>query len=147
MITSFLSAIPRDTKYFLMICIPVILLCYLFGLYQFYNRSFIVSTPQELEMHWQNDTIVAGLMSACIFLLFRQIQEPGIGYRLIRSISSASYGMYLMHMLMLPAIFGLLDPLMPVPLAIVLTAILTYGLSYLISSLMGKLPFGKYIVG
>ena len=34
------------------------------------------------------------------------------------------YGMYLMHMLMLPAVFGLLSPLQPVPLTIILTAVI-----------------------
>ena len=98
-------------------------------------------------MHWQNYTIVAGLMSACIFLLFRLIQKPGRCYGLIRDISRASYGMYLMHMFLLPAIFGLLNPLLPVPLTIISTALLTYLISFAISSLIGKLPFGKYIVG
>lgn len=48
---------------------------------------------------------------------------------------------------MLPAVFGLLSPLLPVPLTIILTAVVTYCLSYVISRLIGKLPFGKYIVG
>ena len=98
-------------------------------------------------MHWQNDTIVAGLMSGCVVLLFSLIKKPGRCYGLVRKISEASYGMYLMHMLMLPAVFGLLNPLLPVPLAIILTAVVTYFLSFIISRLIGKLPFGKYIVG
>jgi surface polysaccharide O-acyltransferase-like enzyme len=116
-------------------------------MWQFYRRSFIVSTPEELEMHWQNYTIIAGLMSACLFLLFSLIKYPGKCYGLVRKISEASYGMYLMHMLMLPAVFGLLNPVLPVPLAIISTAVLTYVLSFLISRFIGKLPFGKYIVG
>ena len=130
-----------------MICVPVLIACYVFGMWQFYHRSFVVATPQELEMHWQNDTIVAGLMSGCVFLLFSLIKKPGRCYGLVRKISEASYGMYLMHMLMLPAVFGLLNPLLPVPLAIILTAVVTYFLSFIISRLIGKLPFGKYIVG
>ena len=131
----------------LAICLPVLVVCYVFGMYQFYHRSFLVTTPQELELHWQNDTIVAGLMSACLFLLFRLIKTPGKSYGLVRKISEASYGMYLMHMLMLPAVFGPLNTLLPVPLAIVLTAFVTYCLSFIISRLIGRLPFGKYIVG
>lgn len=129
------------------VCVPVLIACYVFGMWQFYHRSFLVSTPQELEMHWQNDTIVAGLMSGCVFLLFSLIKNPGKCYGLVRKISEASYGMYLMHMLMLPAVFGLLSPLLPVPLTIILTAVVTYCLSFVISRLIGKLPFGKYIVG
>ena len=129
------------------VCIPLILACYLFGMYQFYHRSFIVSTPQELEMHWQNDTIVAGLMSAGVFLLFSMIRTAGRCYPLVRKISGASYGMYLMHMLLLPSIFGLLSPVLPVPATIVLTAVITFVLSFVLSYLIGRLPFGKYLVG
>ena len=134
-------------KKILTVCLPIVLVFYLFGMYQFYHRSFIVSTPQELEMHWQNDTIVAGLMSSGVFLLFKRIKKPGKSYGLVRKISGASYGMYLMHMLMLPAIFRLLNPLLPVPLTIVSTAVLTYVISFVISYLLGNLPFGKYLVG
>ena len=55
--------------------------------------------------------------------------------------------MYLMHMLMLPAVFGLLSPLLPAQLTIILTAVVTYSLSFVISRLIGKLPFGKRAAG
>lgn len=131
----------------LAVCVPVLAACYVFGVWQFNHRSFIVSTPQELEMHLQNDTIVAGLMSACVFLLFSLVRKAGRGYGLVRKVSEASYGIYLMHMLMLPAVFRFLNPLLPVPLTIILTAAVTFILSFVISRLIGRLPFGKYIVG
>ena len=136
-----------SVKKTLAICIPVLLACYAFGVWQFHHRCPIVDTPAELEMHWQNDTIIAGLMSACVFLLFKCIKSPGKAYGAVKKVSGASYGMYLMHMLMLPAIFSLLDKYVAVPVAIICTALLTYLFSYIISNLIGKLPFGKYIVG
>ena len=81
------------------------------------------------------------------FLLFKCIKTPGRSYGLVKKVSQASYGMYLMHMLMLPAIFGLMNGFMPVPLAIISTALLTYICSCILSLLIGRLPFGKYIVG
>lgn len=129
------------------VCIPLLVACYVFGLYQFYTRSFVTDTPARLEMHLQNDTIVAGIMSASLFMLFTHIKADGRLYGLVRKISEASYGMYLMHMLMLPAVFGFLNPVLPVPIAIILTAVITFTLSFVISRLIGKLPFGKYIVG
>ena len=129
------------------ICIPVLFALYAFSCWQFYRRSFLFETPRELEMHLQNDTIIAGVMSACVFILFRTISSPGKAYGTVRRISAASYGMYLMHMLMLPAIFSVMNPLLPVPLAILATATLSYLASWAISALIGKLPFGKYIVG
>lgn len=134
-------------KKIVLVCVPVLLGCYLFGMWAFYRRSFIVTTPAELEMHWQNDTVIAGLMSACVFLLFSRIKASGKVYGLVRKISEASYGMYLMHMLMLPAIFGMLYPALPAPFAIPCAALLTFCFSFVISRLIAKLPFGKYIVG
>ena len=129
------------------ICIPILFACYAFQVWRFYQRSFMVDTPAELEMHLQNDTILAGIMSACTFLLFRCIKTPGRAYGMVKSISKASYGMYLMHMLMLPAIFHLLIRCLTVPFAIIFTALLTYAASWCISFVIGKLTFGKYIVG
>lgn len=136
-----------STRKTCLVCIPVLVACYAFQVWRFHQRSFMVDTPAELEMHLQNDTILAGIMSACVFLLFKCIKAPGRSYGLVKKVSQASYGMYLMHMLMLPAIFGLMNGFMPVPLAIISTALLTYICSFILSLMIGRLPFGKYIVG
>lgn len=136
-----------STRKTCLVCIPVLVACYAFQVWRFYQRSFMVDTPAELEMHLQNDTILAGIMSTCVFLLFKCIKTPGRSYGLVKKVSQASYGMYLMHMLMLPAIFGLMNGFLPVPLAIISTALLTYICSCILSLLIGRLPFGKYIVG
>ena len=136
-----------STRKTCLVCIPVLVACYAFQVWRFHQRSFMVDTPAELEMHLQNDTILAGIMSTCVFLLFKCIKTPGRSYGLVKKVSQASYGMYLMHMLMLPAIFGLMNGFLPVPLAIISTALLTYICSCILSLLIGRLPFGKYIVG
>lgn len=136
-----------STRKTCLVCIPVLVACYAFQVWRFHQRSFMVDTPAELEMHLQNDTILAGIMSTCVFLLFKCIKTPGRSYGLVKKVSQASYGMYLMHMLMLPAIFSLMNGFMPVPLAIISTALLTYICSCILSLLIGRLPFGKYIVG
>ena len=136
-----------STRKTCLVCLPVLVACYAFQVWRFHQRSFMVDTPAELEMHLQNDTILAGIMSTCVFLLFKCIKTPGRSYGLVKKVSQASYGMYLMHMLMLPAIFGLMNGFMPVPLAIISTALLTYICSFILSLLIGRLPFGKYIVG
>lgn len=136
-----------STRKTCLVCIPVLVACYAFQVWRFHQRSFMVDTPAELEMHLQNDTILAGIMSTCVFLLFKCIKTPGRSYGLVKKVSQASYGMYLMHMLMLPAIFGLMNGFLPVPLAIISTVLLTYICSCILSLLIGRLPFGKYIVG
>lgn len=67
--------------------------------------------------------------------------------KVILPISSASYGMYLMHMLLLSHWFGFYNPMLPEWLTIPATAITTYVCCFGISWMIGKLPFGKYIVG
>ena len=66
---------------------------------------------------------------------------------MVLPVSKASYGMYLMHMLILPHWFRFFDPLMCAALTVPATAIATYLSCFVISHLVGKLPFGKYIVG
>ena len=114
---------------FLLLCIRI---RRIHSSWAFHQGAYQLVSPKDL-LHLHSDTILAGIMSACIFLLFKCIKTPGRPYGMVKSISKASYGIYLMHMLMLPAIFS--------------TALLTYAISYCISILIGRLPFGKYIVG
>ena len=50
-------------------------------------------------------------------------------------------------MLILPHYFKLFSQLMPEYLGIPAIALATYVTSFVIAYLIGKLPFGKYIVG
>ncbi len=58
-----------------------------------------------------------------------------------------SYGIYLMHMMLLPAVFTMYAGTMPVYGVIIATAVTTYILCYAITTVISRLPFGKYIVG
>ena len=103
-----------------------------------------------LEQDWQNLTPIAIGMSFALFMLFTTIKDGADSWlynKVILPISSASYGMYLMHMLMLPHWFGIYNPMLPEWLTIPATAISTYICCFGISWAIGKLPMGKYIVG
>lgn len=86
-------------------------------------------------------------MSFGAFMLIRKINYTGKVYKLVRDISAMSYGMYLMHMLILPHIFALCNPVMSPPFTILVTVLVTYLVCYSISKLISYLKFGKYIVG
>ena len=89
-------------------------------------------------------------MSFALFMLFSTIVKGGESFvydRIVLPVSKASYGMYLMHMLILPHMFRFFDPMLPAVLTIPATALATYLCCFGISHLIGKLPFGKYIVG
>lgn len=137
-----------DRKKILSICAPLFVATFaiLLGSGAYYSTR--CTTPAELEQDWQFLSLVPVIMSFAAFMLISTIRCSGKFYeKVVLKISAASYGMYLMHMLILPHCFKLISPHMPEYLAIPLIAISTYLISFTISHLIGKLPFGKYIVG
>ena len=127
---------------------PCFLIGYLFCIYSFYTRSFNVETVRELELSWQTTSIAPVIMSFSAFMLIKKINITHAGInKVIRNISDMSYGMYLMHMMMLPFIFKLCYSLFFPPVAILATALLTYLASFIITRIISCFKFGKYIVG
>lgn len=137
-----------DRAKILKVCIPLLIALYAVCVFSANYYSTRCTTPAELERDWQNVTIIAVLMSFALFMLISTIKSSGKFYQnVVLKISKASYGMYLMHMLMLPHFFALYNPVLPSYLTIPATAVSTYLASFAISYLISKLPFGKYIVG
>ncbi len=121
---------------------------YAFCVYSFYTNSFVVDEVRLLELSWQTTSFAPALMSFGAFLLIRLIKSTGEKlYRGVLEISKMTYGMYLMHMLILPFVFSVFYPVFPAPITIFATAIVTYIISFLITKAISMLPFGKYIVG
>lgn len=132
------------------VCIPVLLLLYALCFLSANYYSTRATAPAVLEQDWQNLTPIAVAMSFALFMLFSTIKSgaESIMYKkVILPISNASYGMYLMHMLILPHCFRLFSPMMSEWLCIPVTAVSTYFCSFVLSYLLKKLPFGKYMVG
>ena len=137
-----------STKKTLYIAMPCFLVGYLFCIGSFYTRSFTVEEVRQLELSWQTTSIAPVLMSFGAFMLIRKITCARARiYKAICDVSAMSYGMYLMHMLILPYVFGICNPVMSPPLAIFATAIITYVVCYIIAKLISLFKFGKYIVG
>ena len=137
-----------STKKTLYIAMPCFLVGYLFCIGSFYTRSFTVEEVKQLELSWQTTSIAPVLMSFGAFMLIRKITCARTRiYKAICDVSAMSYGMYLMHMLILPYVFGICNPVMSPPLAIFATAIITYVVCYIIAKLISLFKFGKYIVG
>ena len=103
----------------------------------------------DLEMTWEFCTFGVALATIAIFLLVRQITAAGAFYeKVVRPLSEASYGTYLMHMLILTPVLGLCKPHLPTPAAIVLTAATTFAGASVISVCVRKIPkIGTYICG
>ncbi len=131
----------------LYIALPCFLAGYLFCVWSFYARSFTVETVQQLELSWQTTSIAPVLMSFGAFMLIKKINHTGKAYKIVCDISAMSYGMYLMHMLILPYVFGLCYSFMSPPVTILVTTLLTYITCYIITKIISCLKFGRYMVG
>lgn len=137
-----------DMKKTLSIALPCFAVGYAMCIWSFYTRSFTVEAVSQLELSWQTTSIAPVLMSFGAFMLIKQIDFSGPKvYGTVMSISTVSYGMYLMHMLVLPYVYVLFDGILLPPVTILITALITYVITYIISKGISMLKIGKYIVG
>ena len=138
-----------SVKKTLMVAIPCMVIGYAFCVGWFYYQSDVAEEVRILELSWQPSSFAPAIMSFGAFLLIRMIRiSEGPVYGVVRHISAMSYGIYLMHMMLLPAVFEMYSGLnMPVYCVILATALTTYMVCFAITSVISRLPFGKYIVG
>lgn len=112
------------------------------------------------ETTWCNDTVGVVLMTVAWILLFKKIKCDGKFYqRVLLPVSKASYGIYLLHLLLLVPISGAIREWLGVgaegclgvwtsPVQIVLIAVVGFIASTIVAVLLQKIPkVGKYIVG
>ncbi len=127
------------------------------------NGSFpaegLVEKAVWWETTWCNDTIGVVLMSIAWILVFKKIKASGWGYRnVLLPVSRASYGMYLMHLLILIPVCGWFRGWLgsgsegilgfwTTPVEIMGSAIVSFAITAVIAVLIRKIPVvGKYIV-
>lgn len=112
------------------------------------------------ETTWCNDTIGVVLMTVAWLLIFKKIKCDGRFYqKVLLPVSKASYGVYLLHLLVLVPICGAIRGWLGVgadgvlgiwttPVEIILSSILGFTASVLVAVLLQKIPkIGKYIIG
>ncbi|MBQ8069650.1 MAG: acyltransferase family protein [Bacteroidales bacterium] len=130
------------------VCIPVIIAGILSTVAIFYFRAPDCVTVPETELPFIHTSTIIALMNAATFILMLKItKDSGWFYSLVKEISKLSYGMYLVHLLILNFYCGIFSSVMPVPASILLTAFCTYITAFIFTKLVSLLPFGKYIVG
>ena len=103
----------------------------------------------EIEIGWRFCTINVAMMAFAIFIVFKKFTcDKGAVWKVVSDISRVSYGMYLMHIFILTAVFKLTSGYFPsTPACIFGVAIITYVITYLAAKALSYLPGGKYIVG
>ena len=112
------------------------------------------------ETTWCNDTIGVVLMTVAWIVLFKKIKASGCFYnKVLLPVSKASYGVYLMHLLLLVPICGAVREWLGIglegklgtwttPVEIILSAVAGFVLTAVVAVVLQKMPkIGKYIVG
>ena len=107
------------------------------------------STAVVMETSIEYCSLGVALATIAAFMVFRKLNFGGWFYlKVVRPVSEASYGMYLMHMFILTAVFAKLSPNLPTPLAILATAAATFIGSSVAAILLRRIPVvGKLICG
>ena len=149
-----------------------VLVCFGFLQHMVENGPFPVEGSVELAVNWESAIAFCGfpvaLTALGLLLVFRRYAAPeGVSpsgsafYRyIILPLSTAGYGMYLMHMLVLGPVSawmrfslgfgpdGLLGPVWTTPVEILATAILSFAVTGLAAVLLRRIPrVGKWIMG
>lgn len=102
----------------------------------------------DMELSWRFSTTGVALMTIGVFLIFKLIERPSKCYKAIADLSMLSYGIYLVHMFVLVAIYDIVSSWsIGTPLTMVVTAALTFAISAILIKLLALLPKSKYIVG
>lgn len=137
------------------ITIPMLVAGYFITAIPFYMQipeSFPVNESIDLaidmELSWGFTTTGAALQTIAIFLMFKLITKPCRIYPTVLRLSNNSYGIYLMHMFVLVAVFDIVKGwCIGTPLTMVVSAMLTFIVSAIITRLLSHIPMSKYIVG
>ncbi len=111
------------------------------------------------ETTWCNDTIGVALMAIAWILLIKKIKADGKFYqKVLLPVSKASYGMYLMHLLILVPICGMFRNMLgsaaegilgfwTTPVEILASSIVAFACTAIVSVIARRIPkIGEYIV-
>jgi surface polysaccharide O-acyltransferase-like enzyme len=117
----------------------------------FLHNLPIEHSIQKVELTWNYATINVALMTAGLFLLFRNIGKDDDAsplHKAVDDLSQKSYGMYLAHIIVLNSLHPLLAPNISNPFLRVPTiALATFILTYCLIKLLSFLPGSKFLVG
>ncbi len=108
-------------------------------------KPYAFAVDLEMSIEYCSSGVAVATIAA--FLMIRRIKWNGMFYRLIvRPLSEASYGTYLLHMFVLLAVFDAVRPHCGTPATILATAAVSYVLASVVSVLVCRIPFvGRHI--
>jgi surface polysaccharide O-acyltransferase-like enzyme len=103
----------------------------------------------DLEMSVEYCSFGVALAVAGAFLVLRKLNGGGVFHaKIVKPLSEASYGTYLLHMFVLIPVFGYFQPKLSTPSAIVATAVSSFAVSSAVSLAVRRVPIvGRWICG
>ena len=106
-----------------------------------------LSLALDLELGWRTCTTGVAMTAAGAFLMIRKLNSQGAFYSaIIKPLAKASFGTYLAHMLVLVPVLAWIRPHFSTPVTMVLSAVVTFILTSIISMVLGRIPFiGRFI--
>jgi surface polysaccharide O-acyltransferase-like enzyme len=118
--------------------------------------GFIYLLPQkniveQLELTWAFESINVAMMTAGIFLLFKNItarNNSSAFVKLVNDISAKSYGIYLAHIMVLDSLYPYINPYFAsAAIKVPLIAVVSFICTYLVVKCLSFLPKSKFLVG
>ena len=101
----------------------------------------------EMSIEYCSTGVAAAVVAA--FMIVRKIKAEGAFYRwIVRPLSEASYGTYLLHIFVLLEVFDAVRPHCNTPMTIIATAVASYVIASAAAVLTRRIPFvGRFIAG
>lgn len=112
-----------------------------------FTRPYAFAVDLEMSIEYCSLGVALAVIGA--FLVLRKLNGGGAFYtKLVKPLSEASYGTYLLHMFVLIPVFAYFQPKLSTPLAIGATAVSSFAVSSLISAAVRKVPIvGRWLCG
>ncbi|HXX79523.1 MAG TPA: acyltransferase [Ktedonobacteraceae bacterium] len=115
------------------------------------SLGYATSVLQPVMVFYSLAVILFGCWLACLWASHKNREGYPSGYRLWRMVADASFGVFLIHVLLLAAILKWIVPAMPlvwpVALRVVLTWIMVAGSATILSIMLLKTPILSRLVG
>ena len=138
-------AININGKKLMLIFVVTFLSCCIQPVLYYMKKIYAIDIP-ESNAYLKIDTM---MMAVSLFVLLRKINYQKTIGSIISFIAPLTFGMYLIHGFIIHYIVSPYTYKTNFPLFIIvlLTAIFSFGISFLCVYLLSKLPFKKYIIG
>jgi len=113
----------------------------------FDSKMETADTLKGLELSWRFCTFNVALMTTGVFLMLKDVSFNLRGILpVILDLSKFSFGIYLVHLLILPFVSNLLGQAFSTPVTILLISLITFVASYLLVKALSYLPKSEYLV-